>query len=110
MDSLVDYSSMESVIIALSRRNIPIPEDEAIARKIAYKALLEMDVMMAHSLRLSRYYRDFTADQWREVIAISGEEAVRNHVRALRFCTEQGVIINPIVHLEVPEVPAEILN
>ncbi|MBP6942802.1 MAG: hypothetical protein KBB55_02040 [Candidatus Buchananbacteria bacterium] len=95
----MDYSSIETVKTVLTRRNIPIPVNEEEARQKAFEALLEMDFLLAHSIRLGRNYREFTDDQWRDVIQISGEKAVREDTRALIICVQMGILVCPELHL-----------
>lgn len=87
----MDYS-IKAVEGILARHQIPMPETEAEARQLAFEVLLPDDWLAAHSIRLGRYYGEFTDDEWRNVVEVSGERAVRRDIRSLMPCSNRGII------------------
>lgn len=77
-----DCSKIHTVNVFLTRRGVPIPATEAATRQKAFEEMLNKDFLLAHSLRLGLNYRDFTDDQWRDVIRISGVRALCIDLRA----------------------------
>jgi len=89
----MDYSKIHIAKKVLEVANIPVnDESESEIRKKAYEYLLQKDFLAAHSIRLSKDYRNFTTEDWEEVIKISGSSAVENNIAAYALCMKHGLI------------------
>ena len=88
----MDYSRIAIAERVLEVACIPIPASEEAIRKQAYDYLVSKDFVAAHSIRLRKNYTEFTRDDWREVINISGKDAVRKNIGALANCMKYGLM------------------
>lgn len=88
----MDYSNIAVATRALEVAGIPVPTSEEEIRRVAYEYLEDRDFLAAHSIRLGRNYREFTRDDWVEVISLSGEVAVKSNIAAFIACLHHGLI------------------
>ena len=88
----MDYSKIHIAKRVLEAAGIEIPESEEEIRRQAYEKLTQRDFLAAHSIRLGKNYRDFTKQEWSEVIQISGIEAVNSNMAAFAICMHHGLI------------------
>lgn len=87
-----DCSKIHTVNVFLTRRGVPIPAIAAEARQKAFEEMLPKDFLLAHALRLGCNYREFSVDQWRDVIQWAGAETVCKDERSMRICRELSII------------------
>lgn len=79
----MDYSKINVVHRVLERAGIPVPDSEGEAREEAYQWLLKKDFLAAHQIRINKHYSDFTRDDWKEIIDISGKDVIRSNIGAM---------------------------
>ena len=92
----MNYSKIHIAKKVLEVANIPVnDESESEIRKKAYEYLLQKDFLAAHSIRRGKNYRDFTLEDWKEVLKISGSAAVKNNIAAYALCKKHGISFVP---------------
>jgi hypothetical protein len=66
--------------------------DEPTLRQKAYECMLKRDKLAAFEIRWGVPWREFTDEQWREVIRVAGEKFIWSNIGAFAACQSRGLI------------------
>ncbi len=87
----MDYGSIEVAKAYLKGESIPDTEEEI--RKKAYEKHKETgDFLAAHCFRLGKNYKNFTRENWAEVLQIEGRERMESNTAAYMACMHHGLL------------------